>query len=111
MDEAANAKGVASIDAPVSGGDDGPRNAALSIMVGGDAEAVEAVRPLLECMGKTVVHIGPAGSGQHTKLVNQILIASNMVGMCEALLYGHKAGLELKTVLEAVGGGAAGSWS
>jgi 3-hydroxyisobutyrate dehydrogenase len=94
--EAAKAKGVASVDAPV---------------VGGDAEAVEAVRPLLECMGKTVVHQGPAGAGQHTKMVNQVLIAMNMIGVCEALLYGYKAGLDLKTVLQSVGGGAAASWS
>jgi 3-hydroxyisobutyrate dehydrogenase len=109
--QAAKAKGVASVDAPVSGGDVGARNATLSIMVGGDAEAVEAVRPLLECMGKTIVHEGPAGAGQHTKMVNQILIATNMIGVCAALLYGYKAGLDLKTVLQAVGGGAAGSWS
>jgi 3-hydroxyisobutyrate dehydrogenase len=109
--EAAKARGVAAIDAPVSGGDVGARNAALSIMVGGDAEAVEAVRPLLECMGKTIVHQGPAGAGQHTKMVNQVLIATNMIGVCEALLYGYKAGLDLKTVLQSVGGGAAASWS
>ncbi len=109
--EAARAKGVQSIDAPVSGGDVGAKNAALSIMVGGDAEAVEAARPLLECMGKTIVHQGPAGAGQHTKMVNQVLIASNMIGVCEALLYGYKAGLDLKTVLQSVGGGAAASWS
>ena len=109
--QAAKAKGVGSIDAPVSGGDVGAKNAALSIMVGGDADAVEAVRPLLECMGKTIVHQGPAGAGQHTKMVNQVLIASNMIGVCEALLYGYKAGLDLKTVLQSVGGGAAASWS
>jgi len=109
--EAAKAKGVAGIDAPVSGGDVGAKNAALSIMVGGDAEAIDAVKPLLECMGKTIVHQGPAGAGQHTKMVNQILIATNMIGVCEALLYGHKAGLDLKTVLQSVGGGAAASWS
>jgi len=109
--EAARAKGVASIDAPVSGGDVGAKNAALSIMVGGDAEAVTAVRPLLECMGKTIVHQGPAGAGQHTKMVNQVLIASNMIGVCEGLLYGYKAGLDLKTVLQSVGGGGAASWS
>jgi 3-hydroxyisobutyrate dehydrogenase len=108
---AARDKGVASVDAPVSGGDVGARNATLSIMVGGDAEAVEAVRPLLECMGKTIVHQGPAGAGQHTKMVNQVLIATNMIGVCEALLYGYKAGLDLKTVLQSVGGGAAASWS
>jgi 3-hydroxyisobutyrate dehydrogenase len=109
--EAAKAKGVASLDAPVSGGDVGAKNAALSIMVGGEADVVEALRPLLECMGKAIVHQGPAGSGQHTKMVNQTLIASNMVGVCEALLYGWKAGLDLKTVLQSVGGGAAASWS
>ncbi len=111
IEAAARAKGVGSVDAPVSGGDVGARNAALSIMVGGEAEAVEAVRPLLECMGKTIVHQGPAGAGQHTKMVNQVLIATNMIGVCEALLYGYKAGLDLKTVLQSVGGGAAASWS
>jgi 3-hydroxyisobutyrate dehydrogenase len=109
--EAAKAKGVGSVDAPVSGGDVGAKEARLSIMVGGDADAVEAIRPLLECMGKTIVHQGSAGAGQHTKMVNQILIATNMIGVCEALLYGHKAGLDLKTVLQSVGGGAAASWS
>ncbi len=108
---AAKAKGVASLDAPVSGGDVGAKNAALSIMVGGEADVLEAVRPLLECMGKTIVHQGGPGAGQHTKMVNQILIASNMIGVCEALLYGWKAGLDLKTVLQSVGGGAAASWS
>jgi 3-hydroxyisobutyrate dehydrogenase len=111
IEAAAKAKGVSSLDAPVSGGDVGAKNAALSIMVGGDASALDAIRPLFECMGKTIVHQGPAGAGQHTKMVNQILIASGMIGVCEALLYGYKAGLELKTVLQSVGGGAAGSWS
>jgi 3-hydroxyisobutyrate dehydrogenase len=109
--EAARVLQVASIDAPVSGGDIGARNGTLSIMVGGEQEAVSAVRPLLESMGKTIIHQGPAGAGQHTKMVNQTLIASGMVGVCEALLYAYKAGLDLETVLEAVGGGAAGSWS
>ncbi len=108
---AARAKGVASVDAPVSGGDVGAKEARLSIMVGGDADAIGAIHPLLECMGKTIVHQGPAGAGQHTKMVNQILIATNMIGVCEALLYGYKAGLDLKTVLQSVGGGAAASWS
>jgi 3-hydroxyisobutyrate dehydrogenase len=108
---AAKAKGVYSVDAPVSGGDVGAKNAALSIMVGGDAEAVEAVMPCFECMGKTIVHQGPAGAGQHTKMVNQILIASNMVGVCEGLLYAYKSGLDAKTVLQSVSVGAAGSWS
>src|SRR5438067_8937249 len=109
--ETAKGKGVYSVDAPVSGGDVGAKNAALSIMVGGDAAVVEAVRPLLECMGKTIIHQGGAGAGQHTKMVNQVLIASNMIGVCEGLLYGYKAGLDLKTVLQSVGVGAAGSWS
>jgi 3-hydroxyisobutyrate dehydrogenase len=103
--------GVQSLDAPVSGGDVGARNAALSIMVGGEAGAVERVRPLLELMGTTIVHQGPAGAGQHTKMVNQTLIATGMIGVCEALLYTHRAGLDPETVLASVGGGAAGSWS
>ncbi len=107
--EAAKKKGVAAVDAPVSGGDVGAKNAALSIMVGGDADAFEAVKPLFECMGKTIVHQGPAGAGQHTKMVNQILISGTMVGVCEALLYGHKAGLDMNTVLKSVSSGAAGS--
>jgi len=107
----AHANGIQSIDAPVSGGDIGARNAALSIMVGGDDAAVVRVMPVLECMGKTIVRQGGAGAGQHTKMVNQILIASGMIGVCEALLYGYRAGLDLDTVLESVGGGAAGSWS
>jgi 3-hydroxyisobutyrate dehydrogenase len=109
--DAAKRRGVPSVDAPVSGGDVGAKNAALSIMVGGDADTVEAIRPLFDCMGKTIIHQGPAGSGQHTKMVNQVLIASNMIGVCEALLYAYKAGLDAKTVLQSVGVGAAGSWS
>jgi len=108
---AALERGLESIDAPVSGGDVGARNATLSIMVGGDPAAVERVRPLLEIMGKTIVHQGDAGAGQHAKMVNQVLIATLMIGVCEALLYAYKAGLDLETVLEAVSGGAAGSWS
>lgn len=109
--DAAKSKGAHAIDAPVSGGDVGARNATLSIMIGGEREPVEAVRPLFECLGKTLVHQGPAGSGQHTKLVNQILIASNMIGVCEALIYARRAGLDPETVLRSVGGGAAASWS
>ena len=109
--EAAKAKGVHSVDAPVSGGDIGAKNAALSIMIGGDKDVVEAVTPLFQAMGKTIVHQGGPGSGQHTKMVNQILISTGMIGVCEALLYGYKAGLDLPTVLQSVGPGAAGSWS
>jgi 3-hydroxyisobutyrate dehydrogenase len=107
----AKKKGVFALDAPVSGGDVGAKNAALSIMIGGESDVVEAVKPLFECMGKTIVHQGSPGSGQHTKMVNQILIASNMIGVCEALLYGYKAGLNLETVMQSVSVGAAGSWS
>ena len=109
--EAAKAKGVQSVDAPVSGGDLGAREARLSIMVGGEPATVAALTPLFEVMGKTIVHQGPPGAGQHTKMVNQILIATNMIGVCEALLYGYKAGLDLSRVLQSVGTGAAGSWS
>ncbi len=109
--EAARARGVHAVDAPVSGGDIGAREARLSIMCGGDAEVVRALEPCLSAMGKTIVHQGPAGSGQHTKMVNQILIASGMIGVCEALLYGHKAGLDLERVMQSVSSGAAGSWS
>ena len=107
----AAAKGVASVDAPVSGGDIGAKNATLSIMIGGEKEAVELLQPLLSVMGKTLVHQGPAGAGQHAKMANQILIATNMIGVCESLLYGYKAGLDLPTLLLSVGPGAAGSWS
>lgn len=106
---AAKAKGVYALDAPVSGGDVGAKNAALSIMIGGDKEVVEAVAPLFECMGKTIVHQGGPGAGQHTKMVNQILISSNMIAVCEGLLYGYKAGLDLETVFKSVSVGAAGS--
>lgn len=111
IDEAAKKSGVHAVDAPVSGGDIGARNAALSIMIGGDAAVVEALAPCWNAMGKTVVHQGGAGAGQHTKMVNQTLIATNMIGVCEALLYAHRAGLDLPTVLQSVGSGAAGSWS
>lgn len=104
-------QGVASIDAPVSGGDTGARNAALSIMVGGEESAYQRVEPLLQLMGKTIVHQGPAGRGQHTKMVNQTLIASGMIAICEALLYAYRAGLDIPTVLKSVSSGAAGSWS
>ncbi len=109
IDVACKPKGVHSLDAPVSGGDVGAKNAGLSIMVGGDAQVFEAVKPLFECMGKTIIHQGGPGAGQHTKMVNQILIAANMVALCEGLLYGYKAGLDLPTVFKSVSVGAAGS--
>lgn len=109
--QAAAERGLDAIDAPVSGGDTGARNAALSIMIGGEAAAVQRIDPLLRLMGKTIVHQGGPGCGQHTKMVNQTLIASGMIAVCEGLLYAFKAGLDLPTVLESVGSGAAGSWS
>ena len=109
--ETARAKGAAGVDAPVSGGDVGARHATLSIMIGGDKPAVDALMPLFETMGKRIVHQGGPGAGQHTKMCNQIMIAGTMVGMCEALLYGHKAGLALETMVETIRGGAAGCWS
>jgi len=109
--EAAAKSGVCALDAPVSGGDVGAREARLSIMIGGDANAVEALQPCWAAMGKTFVRQGGPGAGQHAKMVNQILIATNMIGVCEGLLYAYKAGLDLETVMRSVSGGAAGSWS
>ncbi|MHC4179993.1 MAG: NAD(P)-dependent oxidoreductase [Planctomycetota bacterium] len=109
--EAAAKIAVHSIDAPVSGGDVGAREARLSIMIGGDRQAVDALRPCWQAMGKTIVHQGGPGAGQHTKMVNQVLIASGMIGVCEGLLYAYKAGLDLETVMQSVASGAAGSWS
>ncbi len=111
LHERAKAVGTGSIDAPVSGGDVGARQATLSIMVGGAESDFAAVRPLLETMGPNVVYQGGPGAGQHTKMVNQLLIASNMIGVCEGLLYAARAGLDPQTVIESVGSGAAGSWS
>ncbi|HXU69464.1 MAG TPA: NAD(P)-dependent oxidoreductase [Polyangia bacterium] len=108
---AASARGAFAVDAPVSGGDVGAREARLSIMVGGDEGAVQTIEPLLSAMGKTIVRQGGPGAGQHTKMVNQILIASGMIGVCEALLYAHRAGLDAERVLQSVASGAAGSWS
>ena len=109
--EAATAKGMSSIDAPVSGGDVGARNGTLSIMIGGDKSAVDVMMPLFEIMGQNIIYEGKAGSGQHTKMCNQITIAGTMIGVCECLLYGQKAGLDLDTMLAAISGGAAGCWS
>jgi 3-hydroxyisobutyrate dehydrogenase len=109
--EAARPLGVRVLDAPVSGGDVGAQRGELSIMVGGEPEVLDAVRPCLELMGRTVVHQGGHGAGQHTKLVNQTLIAGNIVAVCEALLYGYRAGLNLEDVLRSVSTGAAGSWT
>jgi 3-hydroxyisobutyrate dehydrogenase len=108
---AAAEKSVEALDAPVSGGDVGARNAALVIMVGGDEPAFDRVLPLFESLGKTIVLEGGPGAGQHTKMMNQIAIASGMIGVCEALLYAYKAGLDLERALDTISGGAAGSWS
>ena len=109
--ERAMSKGLSAIDAPVSGGDVGARNAALSIMVGGDRETVQAVMPLFELLGKKIVHQGEPGTGQQAKLCNQIVIAGTMIGVCESLLYGCKAGLDLNRMLDSISGGAAACWT
>ena len=111
IDEAARRKGAAGIDAPVSGGDVGARNATLSIMIGGDTAAIEKTRPLFEAMGKRIMVQGGAGAGQHTKMSNQIVIAGTMVGVCESLLYAYKAGLSLEQMVECIRGGAAACWA
>jgi 3-hydroxyisobutyrate dehydrogenase len=104
-------KGVAALDAPVSGGDVGAREGTLAIMVGGDEVAYREVLPLFEVMGKTIQLMGPAGAGQHTKTVNQILVAGTMISSVEALLYAGRAGLDLEEVIGVVGKGAAASWT
>ena len=109
--EAARAAGVDALDAPVSGGDVGARNGTLVIMVGGDRQAFDRARPVFEPLGKTIELQGGAGAGQHTKMVNQLAIAAGMIGMCEALVYGHRAGLNLDKTLATIQNGAAGSWS
>ena len=109
--EACQSREAHFIDAPVSGGDVGARQATLSIMIGGRAEIVAAIHPLFEIMGKIVVHQGQAGAGQHTKLCNQITIAGTMIGVCESLLYGYQAGLDLETMLRSIRGGAAACWT
>jgi 3-hydroxyisobutyrate dehydrogenase len=109
--EAAAERGVEALDAPVSGGDVGARNGTLVVMVGGTDAAFERVLPLFETLGQTIVLEGGPGAGQHTKMTNQIAIASGMIGICEALLYAHRAGLDLERALDTISGGAAGSWS
>jgi 3-hydroxyisobutyrate dehydrogenase len=108
---AAASKSVHAVDAPVSGGDVGARNGTLSIMVGGDKAVIEAIKPLLETMGRQIVHQGGPGAGQHAKMCNQIVIAGTMIGVCESLLYGYKAGLDLETMLRSVSSGAAACWT
>ncbi len=108
---AVNARGAHFLDAPVSGGDVGACNASLSIMVGGAAHIVETIRPLFESLGRTIVHQGAPGTGQHVKLCNQIMIAGTMIGACESLLYGFRAGLNLETMLQSIRVGAAACWT
>ncbi len=104
-------KGAAFVDAPVSGGDVGARNATLSIMAGGDADTVDSLRPIWELLGGKMVRQGECGAGQHAKMCNQIVIAGTMIGVCESLLYGYRAGLDPDTLLSSIAGGAAGCWS
>ncbi|MDB4507734.1 NAD(P)-dependent oxidoreductase [bacterium] len=109
--EAASALQLQALDAPVSGGDLGAREARLSIMVGGEESTFDQVKPIFEVMGKNIVYQGPAGSGQHTKMANQVAIASGMLGVCEAVAYAERSGLDANRVLESISSGAAGSWS
>jgi 2-hydroxy-3-oxopropionate reductase len=104
-------RGVASLDAPVSGGDIGARNGTLAIMVGGSAEALETVRPVLQAMGKTITHVGASGAGQIAKAANQIMVAAQMVAMGELLVFARKAGADPQKVVEAIKGGAAQCWT
>ncbi|AGR77703.1 3-hydroxyisobutyrate dehydrogenase family protein [Aliarcobacter butzleri 7h1h] len=108
--EEAKKKNLKALDAPVSGGDIGAKNATLSIMVGGEKEDFEACKKLFEAMGKTIVYAGNAGSGQHTKMANQIAIAGVMAGVSEAIAYGKKMGLDIPTMLASISNGAAQSF-
>ncbi|MBF2367169.1 NAD(P)-dependent oxidoreductase [Listeria welshimeri] len=109
--EAFREKGIGALDAPVSGGDIGAKNGTLAIMVGGAENVFLKVKPIFEILGSSVILQGDAGAGQHTKMVNQIAIASNMIGVTEAIIYAEAAGLNPARVLESISGGAAGSWS
>lgn len=109
--EQSRSRGLTALDAPVSGGDVGAREAKLAVMVGGEREAFERIKPLFELMGKTIALMGPPGSGQHTKMANQIAIASGMIGVVESLLYARSANLNLHTLIDIIGTGAAASWS
>ncbi|MEO0330851.1 MAG: NAD(P)-dependent oxidoreductase, partial [Bacteroidota bacterium] len=109
--QAGQQQNISTIDAPVSGGDVGAKSGQLSIMVGGDKEAVDVVMPLFDIMGKNIVYQGKAGAGQHTKMCNQITIAGTMIGVCECLLYAYRAGLDLSTMLQSISGGAAACWT
>ena len=103
-------RGLSALDAPVSGGDTGARAGTLAIMVGGDREAFERAVPIFEAMGKSIRYMGAAGSGQHTKMANQIAIAGTLAGVCEAIAYARAAGLDVDEVISTISGGAASSW-
>lgn len=109
--ERAKERGIHTLDAPVSGGDVGAKEAKLSIMVGGEERDFDSIKPLLTLLGTNIVYQGKAGAGQHTKMCNQIAIASNMIGVCEAVIYAQKSGLNPESVLKSITNGAAGSWS
>lgn len=111
ISEEADKAGAEFIDAPVSGGQVGAINGTLSIMIGGKKEVVDSVLPLFQVFGKNMVYQGKSGSGQHTKMCNQITIAGTMIGVCEGLIYAAKAGLDLNTMLESITKGAAGCWT
>jgi len=108
---AAHERDIAVLDAPVSGGDVGAQNGTLAIMVGGDRKAFDTILPLFKHMGENIAYMGSPGKGQHTKMCNQILIASNMIGVVESLLYAYKAGMDMEEVIAVIGKGAASSWS
>lgn len=110
MAEALAKKGSRLLDAPISGGDVGAKNATLSIMVGGDEQAFKAVEPLLKHMGKTITYCGGSGTGQLTKLTNQILVSCTNLAVCEAIVFAKRNGLDLTKTIAALAGGAAGSW-
>jgi 3-hydroxyisobutyrate dehydrogenase len=111
IEQEAAERGVESLDAPVSGGDIGARDATLAIMVGGKKEIFDKVLPVFQLMGKNIAYMGGAGAGQHTKMSNQILVAGTMIGVCESLLYAVKLGLDQQAVIDIISKGAAGSWS
>lgn len=109
--ERAISLGAQAVDAPVSGGDVGARNASLSVMAGGEEAVVDSIRPLFDCMAKTVAWMGEAGNGQHTKMANQLAVAGTMIGVCEALVYAARAGVDLEKLVSVISKGAAGCWT
>jgi 3-hydroxyisobutyrate dehydrogenase len=108
--DALKEKGIKMLDAPVSGGSEGAQNGTLTIMVGGETADLETVMPVLEAMGKTITHVGPIGSGQITKAINQIIISGTYLTVAEGLTLGLKAGLDMPKIVQALSGGAASSW-